>query len=89
METKILWPTFKVLGHTAAKCGSTWPGLEATAPILRRKQNVEGGEHSLKQQQNKSPYCGSGKLHVDILQLNLPSGVNCLFLGWVVSTVEF
>lgn len=50
---------------------------------------MEGGEHSLKQQQNKSPGCGSGELHVDTLQLNSPSGTNCLFLGWVVSTVEF
>lgn len=29
------------------------------------------------------------ELHVDILQLNLTSGKNCLFLGWVVSTVKF
>lgn len=49
---------------------------------------MEGGEHSLKKQQNKSPQCGSGEVDVDILQLNLPSGKNCLFLGQVVSAVE-
>lgn len=29
------------------------------------------------------------ELHMDILQLNLPSGKNYLLLGWVVSAVEF
>lgn len=62
METKVPWPTFKVLGHTASKCG-TWPCLEAIALILRRKDNMEGGECSLKQQQTKSPGCGSGEVN--------------------------
>lgn len=90
VETKIPWPMFKVLGHRAAKCGS--PGLPwSHSPDSREKIEHEG-KRALPETAAKQIWVWKFmpcELDVDILQVTLPSGKNCLFLGWVVSRVEF